>query len=80
MKIIDSAKNFVKDHKAETLVAVATGVAVAAAVANMMAHKNCINVTKSLVEELSGGDYVRFTKRGQEYVIALYEYKPEEFV
>lgn len=76
-KIIDSTKKFVKEHKPETLVTAITVGAVAVAGAYFMAHRNCINFTKELVDELSTGDYVRFENRGTEYVVALYKYLPE---
>lgn len=69
MKIIDTAKTFVKEHKPEII---ATTILVGAAAfvgAVAMTHRNCLTMTKELVETLDGGERVYFARKGVEYII-----------
>lgn len=77
VKIINSAKKFVKDHKPETIATAVTVGAVVVAGAYFVAHRNYLNFTDELVEVLSGGDAVSIKKRGTEYVVAQKFYLPE---
>lgn len=70
MKIISSAKEFIKDHKPEVIAFAASAGAIAAFLYVAHNRKNCIDITRDVAEELAEGGCVHFMARGTEYVVA----------